>query len=69
MAAGDGQMDLWSLFIFVIFVGSIPLATAMARERGRSRRFWFWIAFIVGPLAPAVLLVLGDRRDGEPNHA
>jgi hypothetical protein len=62
-------MDLWSLFIFVMFVGSIVLAGEMARERGRSRRSWVWIAFIVGPLAPAILLVLGDRRDREANRA
>ena len=45
-------MDAWSIFIFIVFVASIPVATEMARERGRSRRFWFWIAFFAGPLAP-----------------
>ena len=62
-------MDMWSIFIFIVFFASVPLATEMARERGRSRRVWFWIAFIVGPLAAVALLVLGDRRDSEANHA
>ena len=58
-------MDLWSIFIFIVFFALVPLATEMARERRRSRKLWFWIAFWVGPLAPIVLLVLGDRRDSE----
>jgi hypothetical protein len=45
MAVGDGQMDVWSIFIFIVFFASVP------------------------PLAPIVLLVLGDRRDSEANHA
>ena len=69
IVVGDGQMDVWSFFIFIVFFASVPLATEMARERGRSRKLWFWIAFCVGPLAPIVLLVLGDRRNGEANHA
>jgi len=48
--------------IFILSVASIPLATEMARERQRSPRTWFWIAFLVGPLAPLVLLVLGDAK-------
>lgn len=48
-------MDVWSLFLFIVFFASIPLATEMARERARSRRLWFWIAFLVGPLAPIIL--------------
>ena len=67
--SGDGEMDVWTVFILIASIASIPLATGMARERGRSRRLWFWIAFMIGPLAPAMLLVLGDRRDSQPNHA
>jgi hypothetical protein len=62
-------MDVWSFFLFIVFFASVPLATEMARERGRSRKLWVWIAFWVGPLAPIVLLVLGDRRDSEANRA
>ncbi|PJG53535.1 hypothetical protein CVM73_20380 [Bradyrhizobium forestalis] len=69
MAVRDGQMDAWSIFVFIVFLASVPLATEMARERGRSRKLWFWMAFCGGPLAPSALLVLGDRRDSEANHA
>jgi hypothetical protein len=61
-------MDWLSLVFFVVSVGSMPLAANMARARARSSRLWFWIAFIVGPVAPLLLLVLG-RRGGEPNSA
>jgi len=46
--------------IFIISIASIPLATEMARERARSPRAWFWMAFLVGPLAPLALPILGD---------
>jgi len=62
-------MDVWSIFIFIVCLASVPLATEMAGERGRSRKLWFWMAFCLGPLAPIVLLVLGDRRDNKANHA
>jgi peptidoglycan/LPS O-acetylase OafA/YrhL len=62
-------MDVWSLFLFIVFFASIPLASEMARKRARSRRLWFWIALLVGTLAPLILFVLGDRGDGEANHA
>jgi ABC-type iron transport system FetAB permease component len=61
-------MDAWSIFVFIVFLASVPLATEMARERRRSRKLWFWIAFVGGPAAPLALLVLGDRRDREANH-
>jgi hypothetical protein len=53
--------DMSWLFLVVCFA-SIPLAAEMARERGRSRKLWFWGAFVVGPLAPLALLLLGDAR-------
>jgi hypothetical protein len=62
-------MDVWTIFIFIVSIASIPLAAETARERGRSRRAWFWIAFIVGPLAPVVLFVLGERRESQVNHS
>jgi hypothetical protein len=61
-------MDVWSTFVFIVCLASVPLATEMARERGRSRKLWFWIAFCLGPLAPMSLLVLGERRDRRANH-
>lgn len=59
-------MEFW---IFVIVsIGSTPLAYAMAAERNRSSRRWFWIAVVVGPFAPLALLFLGDaRRQVEAN--
>jgi len=52
---------MWWL-ICIISIASIPLAAEMARERARSPRAWFWIAFLVGPFAPLALLVLGNRN-------
>ena len=53
-------MGTW-LFV-IIAIASIPLAGAMARERNRSSKAWFWIAVAVGPLAPLALLILGDAK-------
>jgi hypothetical protein len=55
-------------WVFVIvMLGSIPLAGAMARERDRPSKRWLWIAVAVGPIAPLLLLVLGDRRAAHVN--
>jgi hypothetical protein len=59
-AAPEMAMGYW-LFV-IVSTGSLPLAYAMARERQRSPRRWFWIAAIVGPLAPLALLILGDAK-------
>jgi hypothetical protein len=53
-------MGYW-LFV-IVSIGSIPLAYAMAQERQRSPKRWFWIAAVVGPLAPLALLILGDAK-------
>jgi hypothetical protein len=34
----------------------------MARERNRSSKRWLSIAVGVGPVAPLVLLILGDAK-------
>jgi hypothetical protein len=52
--------------IFIVSIASIPLATEMARERARSPRVWFWVAFLAGPLAPLALLILGDAKHAAP---
>ena len=57
---------MW-VFLVICFL-SIPLASEMARERGRSRKLWFWVAFVVGPLAPIALLLLGDARRSVSAH-
>jgi hypothetical protein len=61
-------MDWLSLLVLIVSIGSIPLAVRMARLRARSPRVWFWIAFLVGPLALLVLVMLG-RRTGEAGAA
>jgi hypothetical protein len=53
-------MGYW-LFV-IISIASIPLAGAMARERNRSSKRWLSIAVAVGPVAPLVLLILGDAK-------
>lgn len=53
-------MGYW-LFV-IVSIGSILLAGAMARERNRSSKRWLWVAVAVGPLAPLVLLILGDAK-------
>jgi hypothetical protein len=55
---------MYWLFLIVCIV-SIPLSAEMARERDRSPRVWFWIAFLVGPVA---LLLLGDARRSISAH-
>jgi hypothetical protein len=49
--------------LIVISLASIVLADRMARARGRSPRVWFWTAFLIGPLAPLALVILGRRYD------
>lgn len=53
-------MAFW--IVVIVSIGSIPLASAMAAERNRSSRWWFWAAVVVGPFAPLALLCLGDAR-------
>jgi len=58
-------MEFFSIawwLIVIVMIGSIPLAGAMARERNRPSKTWLWIAVAVGPLAPFLLAVLGDKR-------
>jgi hypothetical protein len=57
-------MDWLSLLVLIVSIGSIPLAVRMARLRARSPRVWFWIAFLIGPLAPLVLVMLGRCAGG-----
>jgi hypothetical protein len=53
---------MWTWIIIIGSLASIVLAGHMARVRGRSPRTWFWIAFIIAPLAPLVLLIIGDAK-------
>jgi hypothetical protein len=56
-------MDWLSLVVLIVSLAAMPLAVKMARARARSPRLWFWIAFLVGPLAPLLLVIIGRRRD------
>jgi hypothetical protein len=51
-----------SWFIVIVSILSIPLSAAMAEERERSARAWAWTAAMVGPLAPLLLLLLGQAK-------
>ena len=57
---------MWTWTIIVGALASIALADRMARTRGRSPTVWLWIAFLVGPLAPLALLVLGEAKHPAP---
>ena len=56
-------MDWLSIFVLIVSIGAVPLTVRMARLRARSSRAWFWIAFLIGPLAPLLLFILGPRRN------
>jgi hypothetical protein len=51
-----------SWFIVIVSILSIPLSAAMAEERERSPRTWALTAAFVGPLAPLLLLLLGQAK-------
>lgn len=57
---------MWTWTLIIASLASIAAADHMARVRGRSPRIWFWIAFIVGPLAPLALLILGEAKRPAP---
>ena len=44
-------MDISTLAIVVIGIGSMLFAGALARDWGRSQTRWVWIAALIGPLA------------------
>jgi hypothetical protein len=50
--------------IVIVSTLSIPLSAVMAEERERSPRAW--TAAVVGPLAPLLLLLLGQAKQSVP---
>jgi hypothetical protein len=56
---------MWWAFVVISLV-SMPFSVEMARERNRSPRVWFWIAFLTGPIAPFVLFLLGQAKRSVP---
>jgi hypothetical protein len=57
---------MWTFIVVFVSLASIALADHMARVRGRSPKVWFWIAFLVGPLAPLALFFLGGAKHPTP---
>jgi|EndMetStandDraft_2_1072991.scaffolds.fasta_scaffold1912559_1 multisubunit Na+/H+ antiporter MnhE subunit len=58
------SLATWTLIIGLL--ASVALAVHMARVRDRSPTFWFWVALLVGPLAPLALVFLGEARRSAP---
>jgi hypothetical protein len=57
-----------SWFVVIVSILSIPLSAVMAEERERSPRAWAWTAGAVGPLAPLLLLLLGQAKRSATAH-
>jgi hypothetical protein len=57
-----------SWFIVIASILSIPLSAVMAEERERSARTWAWTAAVIGPLAPLLLLLLGQAKRSATAH-
>jgi hypothetical protein len=53
-------------FILFVSLASIPLSAEMAEKRQRSPRAWSWIAALVGPLAPLLLILFGQAKRSAP---
>jgi hypothetical protein len=51
---------MW-LLIVVASLASVSLAGHVAESRGRSVKFWVWVAVVVGPLALPILLLIDSR--------
>jgi len=52
---------MWTLILVLTTVAAMSLAGHMAGTRRRSVRAWVWISFVVGPLGPLLLYLLGHR--------
>jgi len=52
---------MWTLILVLAAVAAMSLAGHMAGTRRRSVRAWVWISFVVGPLGPLMLYLLGHR--------
>jgi hypothetical protein len=65
------MIDLASLAWVSLSFLFIPLSGWIAERRGRSIKFWCWLGFISGPIAPVVLALLppSDEPGGRPPAA
>jgi len=57
---------MWTWTLIIGSLASIALSAHMAQVRGRSPKVWFWVAFLVGPLAPLALVILGEAGRSAP---
>jgi MFS family permease len=55
------MIDLAYLAWVLVNLLFIPLSGWIAERRGRSIKFWCWMGFISGPIAPLVLALLPQR--------
>lgn len=61
--SGEGGSALgWIPFILVFATISGAICREMAESRGRRRDAWFWIGFLLGPLAILVLALIGKTQ-------
>jgi hypothetical protein len=44
-------MDISTILVLVVTIGSIFLVGELAREWGRSPSRWIWTAMVIGPFA------------------
>jgi MFS family permease len=62
----DHMIDLAWVFFTILLFACIPLSGWIAERRGRSIKFWCWMGFIFGPIAPLVVALLPATPTGPP---
>ncbi|HCN82995.1 MAG TPA: hypothetical protein DIT07_05145 [Sphingobacteriaceae bacterium] len=45
-----------------LLIGQQLIAGVIAKNNGRSFKFWFWISFIVPVISIIILMLLEDKR-------
>jgi ABC-type Fe3+ transport system permease subunit len=67
-------MPSWILYVLLTAAGAlIDLAIAMlvagaASRKDRSWGSFFWLAFVMGPLIPALVIAALPFREDDPRH-
>jgi hypothetical protein len=54
------------VFLSILLLACIPLSGWIAERRGRSIKFWCWMGFIFGPIAPIVVALLSPAAPSGP---
>ena len=52
----------WIPFVLVVATVSGAICRELAESRGRRRITWFWMGFLLGPLAILVIAVMGKTQ-------